>query len=197
MWTAFQDNLKRAFGFSSLTETGFSLLALSLIAQDGLYWLLMLMPTRALGFWLWGYTLARIKTHVPSLETRSIQGFARRYPILSIGLIFAQFSIAGMPLLAAFPIKLTILANLRGTEMAFFALSFIGNLGLFLFTLRVMNSFLTPNKEIASQQWSFTEPAREYLPILVAILFLILMGMLPARLLTWITDTLTAFPQLQ
>ncbi len=197
LWTAFQDDLNRALGFSSLAETGFSLLALSLIAEGGLIWLLILMPTRALGFWLWGHALARIKTFTQSLEISSVKGLAHRYPFLSIGLVLAQFSVAGTPLLAAFPIKLSLLTALRGTEMPFFALSFIGNLGLFLFTLRLMNSLVTPDQETGSQRWAFNEQAREYLPILAAILFLILLGIMPGRLLTWITDTLTAFPQLQ
>ncbi len=197
LWTAFQENLKRAFGFSTLTETGFSLLALSLISQDGLIWLLMLFPARALGFWLWGTSLALIERHTQSLTKSSIQGLARRYPILSIGLILAQFSIAGLPLLAAFPIKLTLFTALRRSDMALFAWGFLGNLGLFLFTFRLLAYLVTPNNEIGDRGWAFNESMHEYLPILAAILLLILMGLMPGSFLAGITDTLTAFPQLQ
>lgn len=197
LWTAFQENLKRAFGFSTLSETGFSLLAISLISQNGLIWLLMLIPARAIGFWLWGYSLALIERHSQSLTKSSIQGLARRYPIISIGLLLAQFSIAGMPLLAAFPIKLSLFTALRRVEMALFAWSFIGNLGLFLFTLRLLAYLVTPDKEIGNRGWAFNESMHEYLPILAAILLLILMGLMPGTFLVGITDTLTAFPQLQ
>lgn len=197
LWTAFQENLKRAFGFSSLAETGFSLLALSLIPQGGLTWLLMLIPARAVGFWLWGYTLGLIKTHTRSLTLPSLQGFARRFPILSIGLLVAQLSIAGLPLLAAFPIKLTLFTALQGSGDAFFTWSFIGNLGLFLFTLRLLPYLVTPEREIGNQGWAFNEYPYEYLPILAAIILLILMGLMPKTFLAVLKDTLTAFPQLQ
>jgi NADH-quinone oxidoreductase subunit N len=202
LWTAFQQNLKRAFGFSSLTETGFSLLALSLIPQGGFIWLLMFIPARALGFWLWGYTLGLIQTHTRSLDLQSLQGFARRYPILSVGLLLAQLSTAGLPILAAFPIKLTLFTALRGPNMGgpgltFFTWSFIGNLGLFLFTLRLLSYLVSPEKEAGVRAWGLNEQLHEYLPVLAAILLLVLMGLMPGSFLSVITDTLTAFPQLQ
>jgi len=197
LWTAFQENLKRAFGFSSLTETGFSLLALSLIPQGGVTWLLLIIPVRALGFWLWGYTLTLIETHTGSLTFDALRGFARRYPILSFGLLLAQLSIAGLPLLAAFPVKIALLTALRSAGSAYFTWSFIGSLGLFLFTLRLLAIFVTPDEEIASRGWALNEKTYEYLPILAAILFLILMGVFPETFLAGIMNTLTAFPQLQ
>jgi len=197
LWTAFQDNLKRAFGFSSLTEIGFSLLALSLIPQGGLTWLLMFIPARALSFWLWGYALGLIQTHTRSLKLNALQGFARRYPLLSIGLLLAQFSVAGLPILAAFPIKLALFTALRGASLAFFSWSFIGNLGLILFTLRLLYYLVAPDRDLGAQTWGFNERLHEYLPVLVAILALILMGFLPGSFTAFITDALTAFPQLQ
>ena len=197
LWTAFQENLKRAFGFSSLAEIGFSLLALSLIPQGGVTWLLLLIPVRALGFWLWGYTLTLIETHSDSLTFDALRGFARRYPVLSFGLLLAQLSIAGLPLLAAFPVKLTLLTALLGAGSAYFTWSFIGSLGLFLFTLRLLAIFVTPDEDTGGRGWVFNEQTHEYLPILAAILILILMGMFPETFLSGIADTLTAFPQLQ
>jgi len=173
------------------------LLALSLIPQGGLIWLLMFIPARALGFWLWGYTLGLIQTHTRSLDLHALQGFARRYPILSIGLLLAQFSTAGLPILATFPIKLTLLTALRGPDVGFFTYSFIGNLGLFLFTLRLLSSLVTPERELGVRAWAFNERLHEYLPVIAAILLLILMGLMPGNFLAVITDTLTAFPQLQ
>lgn len=197
LWAAFQNNLKRAFGFFSLAETGFSLLALSLIPQGGVAWMLMFIPARALSYWLWGYTLGLIQTHTRSLNLRSLQGFARRYPILSIGLLLAQLSIAGLPILAAFPIKLTLFTALRSVGITYFAWSFIGNLGLFLFTLRLLFFLVTPDNEFGGRAWAFNERLHEYLPILAAILVLVLMGFMPGTFLASLTNTLTAFPQLQ
>ncbi len=197
LWTAFQDNLKRALGFSSLAETGFSLLALSLILQGGLTWLLMFIPARAVGFWLWGHSLGLIQTHTHSLNLNTVQGFARRFPILSIGLLLAQLSVAGLPILAAFPIKLNLFTALRGAGQVYFTWSFIGNLGLFLFSLRLLSNLVSPDRETAVRAWAFNEGPHEFIPILAAILILILMGLMPETFLGVITNTLTAFPQLQ
>ena len=109
LWAAIQDDLKRAFGYTILTETGFTLLALSLFSQGGFKWMLLLFPGRALGFWLWGYTMSLIEKHNGSLKFDALRGFAWQYPLLSSGLLVAQFTIAGLPLLALFPIKLPIL----------------------------------------------------------------------------------------
>jgi len=196
IWTAIQDNLKRAFGYTLLTETGFTLLALSLFSQGGLKWMLLLFPGRALGFWLWGYTMSLIEKHNGSLEVEAVQGFAWRYPILSLGLLLSQLTIAGLPLLALFPIKLPILtaAFKYGTTLGI--LVFIGNLGLFLFTFRLLATFIKPNNRLQPQTWSISEIIHEYMPILIMILILVILGLFPS-IIEKLTDTLTTFPQLQ
>lgn len=196
-WTAIQDNLKRVFGFSVLTETGFSILAVGLSAQGGLNWMLLLFPVRALGFWLWGFTLALIETKIGSLEFNAIKGFAHRYPILSIGLLMAQLSIAGLPLLAAFPIKIALFTAAFGVETGLGLWSFIGNLGLFLFTIRLLADLISPTDTTLPSRWSFSEKPHEYLPVLAVILALVLLGLFPNSISSNITHTLTAFTQLQ
>ncbi|MEA3327769.1 MAG: proton-conducting transporter membrane subunit [Chloroflexota bacterium] len=196
IWTAIQDNLKRAFGFTILTEMGFTLLALSLSSQGGLSWMLMLFPGRALGFWLWGYTMSLIEKHNGSMEFKAVQGFAWRYPLLSSGLLLAQLTIAGLPLLAVFPIKLTILtAVLRnGTPLGIWG--FIGSLGLFLFTIRLLAVFIKPNNTSNRKTWAVSEKTHEYLPILIMVLILVILGLFP-NMIENLTSTLTTFPQLQ
>lgn len=197
LWTAFQTNLKRAFGYSVLTESGFSLLALGLISQGGLNWMMLLFPLRALGFWLWSYALTALENHTEMLTFDSVRGLARRYPILSAGLILAQFSIAGMPLLASFPIKLALLSATLNAGTALGVWSFIGNLGLFLFTLRLLYSLLTPEDEKSFERWQLLEKSNEYLPVLIMVLALVLLGLFPNNFIDAILNTLTAFTQLQ
>jgi NADH-quinone oxidoreductase subunit N len=203
IWTAVQDHLKRAFGYATLVETGFSLLALGFFAQGGLNWMLMLFPARALGYWLWGYALARMEDHCGSLEISAIQGFGRKYPLLLTGLILAQLSIAGLPLLASFPIKIALLTQTISVGAGLGAWSFIGNLGLFLFTIRVLVKLTIPtdgNSGIDGEpveMWSTSEKISEYLPVVLVLLALVVIGLFPDGLLSGITRILTAFPQLQ
>ncbi len=197
LWTAYQKNIKRAFGFSTLTETGFLLLAIGLRDQGGLNWLLMLFPARALGFWLWGYSLNLIETRADSLYLKDITGFSRRYPIISGGLILAQFSIAGLPLLASFPIKIGLLSAAINTGSGLEIWIFIGNLGLFFFTIRLLTNLVAPDNAHNLTGWSIAEKSSAYIPIILISIAIIFSGLFPNLTLTNITTTLTAFSQLQ
>jgi NADH-quinone oxidoreductase subunit N len=197
VWTALQDDLKRAFGFAALVETGFSLLAIGFSAEGGLRWMLMLFPARALGYWLWGYVLTRVEQHYGSLEISAVKGFARSYPLLSVGLLLAQLSVAGLPLLASFPIKIALLTQTAESGGGVAIWSFFGSLGLFLFTIRLLLYFVMPLDDEIDRLWPTLEKTSEFLPVLVLVLVLVLIGLMPNTFLAWITDILTAFPQLQ
>lgn len=197
VWTAVQDHLKRAFGFSALVEMGFSLLAVGLSAEGGLNWMLMLFPVRALAFWLWGYTLARFEHHCGALEMRAVQGCARKSPILSAGLLLAQMSVAGLPLLASFPTKIAMLTQAVAAGPALGVWSFIGNLGLFLFSIRLLLNLVMPLEDESGRLWPIVEKTSDYLPVVVMLLTLVILGLFPGNFVSGLTDILTAFPQLQ
>ena len=197
LWTAYQENVKRAFGFSTLTETGFMLLAVGLRDQGGLNLLLMLYPARAIGFWLWGYTLSLIETRADSLTFDGLRGFSHRYPIISTGLLISQLSIAGLPLFASFPVKIALLSTGFSSSVLLGSWVFIGNLGLFFFTLRLLLTLVAPDEGHGVKKWDVIEKARIYLPILLIAIAIIFIGLFPNLALTEITTTLTAFSQLQ
>lgn len=200
IWTAVQDDLKRAFGFSTLVENGFSLLALGLSAEGGLSWMLMLFPARALGYWLWGYTLAQFENHCGSLEMDALQGYGRKFPFLSTGLILAQLSVAGLPILASFPVKIALLSQAFSIGQGLGVWSFIGSFGLFMFSIRLLLKLTTPNDQdsIDLPRTRLTPEKRsEYVPIVLMVLVLLIIGMFPDAVLSGITDVLSAFSQLQ
>ena len=197
IWTAFQDNLKRALGFSLLSEIGFSLLCIGLLDQGGLNWLFLLFPARAISFWLWGYSLTLIEQHSDSMNIQNLQGFSRQYPLLSLGLFVAQLSLAGLPLFASFPSKFFILTTAFKVNTPSGVWSFLGNLGLFIFTFRALSSFVTPNDQNISEQWSVNETRKTAIPILVFIFILLILGLFPDTFLANLTKTLTSFNQLQ
>jgi NADH-quinone oxidoreductase subunit N len=196
-WTAFEKNLKRAFGFSALTETGFSLLAIGLSQTGGLHWLMLLLPARALGFLLWGFTLTLIDELAGSLDTQMIQGFAHRYPILSTGLILAQLSIAGLPLLASFPTKIAIISATFSTNINLGVWGFLGSLGLFFYTIRLIAILVTPEDINNPIAWIVSEKMNEYVPIVIMVIALILLGLFPHIFPSGMTNILTSFGQLQ
>lgn len=192
-WTAFQTNLKRAFGYAALTETGFSILAVGLQPENGLSWLLMLIPARAMGFWLWGYTLSILETRSDSMALRGVLGFFRRYPILSSGLLLAQLSIAGFPLLASFPVKIALMSALSETAPATGLWTFLGGLGLFLFTIRLLGFLVTSPADRPEGSWAVQEKLYESHPVLLMGVLLLLLGLFPQTFLTILQGILTAF----
>lgn len=195
--TALQDDLKRAFGFATITETGFSLLSLSLIPQGGLTWMLMLLPGRALGFYLWSYALSQAEIQTKPLKLGPMKGFAHRNPLIALSLVAAQLSIAGLPLLAAFPAKITLLTEINGLENGIAAWSFIGNLGLFISAFRLLAVLVAPAQKPNEGQQPVNHKVQETLPAIIIILVLILLGLIPNTLLIGLSNILTAFPQLQ
>jgi formate hydrogenlyase subunit 3/multisubunit Na+/H+ antiporter MnhD subunit len=196
-FTAAQTNLKRAFGFLVMTETGFSLLAIGLMQQGGLSDMLALLPVHAMGYLLWAFCTALIENNAGSTQITTLRGFARHYPMLSLGLLLAQFSIAGLPLLASFPIKSAILSAVLQVNRSLGIWGLIGSIGPFFFTLRLLVEMIMPINESSAEGWSRFEKPSETVPILVLIFVLLLLGLFPHVFLVKITQTLNAFLQLQ
>ncbi len=197
IWTAFQSNLKRAFGFSALTETGFLILAVGLNNQDGLMPAMMLIPIRAVGLWIWGYLLMHIEKHFGELTLDHLSGGMRRLPLLSSGLLLAQLSMAGFPLLASFPIKIALFSTLSRYNPGIGVWTFLGNLGLFLFTIRLLGALIKPLPEKTARPWKINEKTYEYLPLLLIILFLLFLGLFPQVVLSKLTLIAQTFTHLQ
>ncbi len=195
--TAIQNDIKRAFGFTVLSETGFSLLSIGMASSGGISWMLALLPARALGFLLWSYTMSLIEHHAVSTDFSKLKGHAHFFPFLSLGLILAQFSIGGLPLLASFPIKGILLVETFNASSALGGWSLVGNLGIFIFSLRLIIVFVMPKDKSIPIKWNHTEKVYEFIPTLIIILVLILMGLFPNTFLTGITQALSTFGQLQ
>jgi NADH:ubiquinone oxidoreductase subunit 2 (subunit N) len=196
VWTAFQNNLKRVFGFSALAETGFLILAVGLHEQSGLALLLMLIPVRALGFWFWGHILTNLEIYSDSLTLEGLTGFLRKYPFLTGALLLAQFNIAGLPLLMGFPAKIALMSALTAAAPELGLWVFIGNLGLFLFTIRLLGFLIAPANH-QSPSWKISERKHELIPILMVTLILLMMGIFPQIFLTGLLEIVQAFSQLQ
>ncbi len=162
LWAAFQDNLGSMLGYAAILEIGLSLVLISIIAGDfesehlGLFYA-MLFP-RGLGLGLWALALATLRTRTKSLNINEIQGAGRVLPITTGALVFAQFSLAGIPLLANFPIRLHMWNELGQVSpmMTYWAL--IGCLGLLFGGVRTLAVLVTGEEEVG---WQITETRQE------------------------------------
>ena len=134
MWAAFQRDLGNMLGYAVVVEVGRSLIAIGLPSGQGLSYTLLLPRILSLG--VWALALTVLRPHVENFRFRTVQGMARQFPIVGAGAIFAHFSLAGLPLLAGFPVYLTLWAQLSAQESftAFWAV--LGSVGLMVGGLR-------------------------------------------------------------
>lgn len=187
----FQTNLGKAFGYSVIIETGFSLLAIGLNPLGGLNWFSMLLLPRAVGYWLWAFCLGKIKETFGSLEFGDLPPILHTYPILGSALIVAQLSIAGIPLLASFPVKRMIWFTAAQPDLLNALWIFIGSLGIYIFTIRVLMHFMKVDE--TPKTWKITEKTNFVIPTAIAFFFILFIGLLPHLLLPGLTKIIGAF----
>jgi NADH-quinone oxidoreductase subunit N len=189
---AFQRHLGRIMGCAILFETGFSLLALSLGGQPGLEIFSMLFLPRAIAIAVWALSLSALREVGGGLAFRDMVGMGRRYPLPAIGLILANLTLVGLPLLAGFPVKLALLENLaiRFPIVAIWAM--LGMVALLVAGLRSLAILST------GERWSHAPGVHWSTEALlgVGMGLLLLAGLLPQVFLTPLLALLKSFVHL-
>jgi NADH-quinone oxidoreductase subunit N len=188
---AFQRQLGRILGFAAILEIGFNLEAVGI---QGNAWLtfVSLFP-RVLAFGVWSLALAYLWINGIKMEYHDIQGIGRKMPVVVAAIVFAQFSLAGFPLLAGFPIKLVLWDRVAAQSGWYALFSLIGSIGLFASGLRTLAIFVTGPDD---HPWKITEPWHYLILLGVGLALLFLVGVFPQLFLpSWISG-LSAFPHL-
>jgi NADH:ubiquinone oxidoreductase subunit 2 (subunit N) len=167
---------------------GFSLLALSVSAGlDGggpmlALFLALLLPF-AIGLGVWALALTALSDanvgEFPSQKLLSFQyvkGLARHYPIAASSLILANLSLAGFPLLAGFPPRLALWANLTQQYPITSLAALLGSTGLLIAGLRTLASLVRGSRE---GKWHMTESWGYMILLVLGVIILILGGIWP------------------
>jgi NADH-quinone oxidoreductase subunit N len=202
LFAAFQRNLGRIFGFAIMIETGASLLAISLPGGVPLHFA-MLLP-RTLGIGIWAFALATIQKailaqaqpNIPAkdaLRFHNIQGIARRIPITAGCLILANFSVAGLPALAGFPVHMALWRELAIEAPILSILALLGCSGLLIAGLRSLAVMVMGTEE---SSWVITEKWELILFLGIGALFLILMGIFPQWFIPQVANISQIYTQL-
>ncbi len=167
IWAAFQRNLGRLFGHAVVFEVGNSLLAIG-IQNSELYYA-MLVP-RLISLAVWALGLSVLKPQTKDLGFKSVHGMAWRYPLASAAVLFAHFSITGLPLLAGFPLLLTLWKQLALVNTSQVIWSFLGSIGLMMGCFRSLAVLVMSPKQVplVSEE---DVPQRTYLIIGVVSIF--------------------------
>jgi len=190
VWAGFQRNLSRLLGYAVMVDIGLSLLAISLGAGSpevqlpisgtdiprttGLFFALF--PARTAGLVVWALALSTIRSQVSDQNFRSVHGLARKLPIASAALILANFSYAGMPLLAGFPVQLALWNSLAIQSLPTALIGLVGMIGLAGGALRSLVVLTTGKDE---DPWKIGESRRQIFFLSMGIVMILLLGLLP------------------
>jgi NADH-quinone oxidoreductase subunit N len=174
--SAFQRHLGRIMGYAIIVETGFSILALSLGNQLGLSIFLPLFVPRTLCLGIWALSLSILREHVPELKFKYVKRLGRTWPFASAGLFLANLTLAGMPLLAAFPAHQAVWEGLARVSLPISFLVFIGSLGLVASAVRVLAALFSALEET---DWGIRETLSQRFFVVVGLLGLFLLGLFP------------------
>lgn len=176
-WSAFQRHLARQMAYAVIVQTGLSLLALSLPPEKAIEAVFLLLIPRSLALLVWAMSLTKIKERIEKpLRYSAVQGLARVYPVTTAGLILAHFSIAGLPLLAGFPIQLAIWEGLAGQSLSAAFVFMIGNLGLLTGGLRTLAVLVMAPQE---KNWELNEEWGSGIMIGFGVIGLFILGIFP------------------
>jgi len=137
-----QRDLKRLLAYSGIAHAGFMILALGTEGEGGIGTVVA---------YLWAYLLASLPVFLfineleylhGSTDMRHLDGLGRREPGPSLGFTLCLLSMAGLPPLAGFPVKLAVLANLwdagETPALVVAVIMAVAGLGIYLTPIRVM-----------------------------------------------------------
>jgi formate hydrogenlyase subunit 3/multisubunit Na+/H+ antiporter MnhD subunit len=192
MLAAFQRDLGRLFGYAVIVETGFSLLAVSLDNRLGQEIFTMMFLPRMIALGLWALSASAFLKAGLSLRYEDLSRAAERLPVASAGLAAAYLSIAGLPLLAAFPNRQVLLQEIA-VHSPFAALwVLVGTLGMLFSGFRLLailtGGYFGPRK--------LSESRTQIFLMVVGMAALVLIGVFPRLFLPMLLGLLKAFTRL-
>lgn len=188
---AFQRHLGRILGFTILILTGFSLLAISLDSESGLQIFNTQFLPVGIGLWVWVFGLSILRQKKGSLSFESVSGGVRKLPFAVIAQSLAHFTLAGLPLLAGFPLRQALYAHLSEASFAITIWVFIGNIGFLIAGLRSLGVLLV--SPLKGEALSINETAGEAIFLSLGILALLAIGWFPQFILPWMVNLTKGF----
>jgi NADH-quinone oxidoreductase subunit N len=188
-WAAFERHLGRILGFAAILQIGSALLAISLgdrtgqeSSAGGLFFA-QLLP-QAIGLAVWAQALCAIRDDQSELTFDAVRGKASRLPLATISLVLANFSLAGLPLLASFPVDLAVWSGLAQRSSGIALLALIGNVFLFIAAVRTLAVLLNSSSQ---DSWQFSERSWQRVLLVLGMIMLFVVGLMPQ----WFIPTLT------
>jgi NADH-quinone oxidoreductase subunit N len=191
-------HLGRILGYATVVGTGLSLLAISLGNAQGLEVFFALLLPRAMGSFLWALALTYLHERAGTLDFILLQGVGRKFPVTTVALILAVFSVAGFPLLAGFPTIIWLLDRLAESNLPGALGVILGGVGLLtagIRTLAVLVMFPSNGQGETSEQ-TYQETRGWRVLLVSGVVMLFLFGLFPQWLSPLVARLPLAFPAL-
>jgi len=188
-----QRDLKRLMAYSGIAHAGYMLLALGTMGEGGLGTVVA---------YLWVYLLATLPTLVflnelerihGNTDMRHLDGLARRDPGPALGLTLCLLSMAGLPPLAGFSVKLAVITTLWSAGETPALVIAVG------MAVAALGFYLSPIKAMYWEREADSIPAKRFPICLVWILLLagtanLVLGLFPQPLVRLAERSLAPYP---
>jgi NADH-quinone oxidoreductase subunit N len=182
----FTKHLGRLTASLVLADIGRSLLAISLFrAGYPIFFAIVIIQTIALG--IWSLSLSYLQYVSDSLDLESAAGILWQWPVTASGMLAGYFALAGLPLLAGFPIYWALGSGLSFYPIWISVSYLMASSGLLIGGLRLF-SLVTRKAHVETVLIAGSPFYRVLLVILS--LILILLGFIPQALVN-LTQTIT------
>jgi formate hydrogenlyase subunit 3/multisubunit Na+/H+ antiporter MnhD subunit len=197
VWAAFQQRLDRMLAYALILEIGLSFIAVGLAEGEragaflGIFFAALL--PRGLSLGVWALALAIIDQKLPNPGFQEVRGIARRMPLVAGALLMAHFSLAGLPLLAGFHVRLALLEGLAQVSLADAVWVLLGLVALLIGGLRTLAVLVMGEVESA---WEVTESWTQRVFLTIGMAGLLTIGLFPQWFLPLFANLPQAFEQL-
>jgi NADH-quinone oxidoreductase subunit N len=193
IWAAFQQDLKRAFGYAVILESGFALIALGLHTTVGLEAFATALVPRFLALVLFSFSLSLFEQAGVPTTLEGLKGSLRRMPFASGALLIAYFSLGGLPLLAEFPIRQAIIGAVAGQSIPLMAWILVGSGIYWSGGFRLLATMANAHYP----DWKIGENWFSAVLCSAGILVIVLIGLLPGVLLPGLLDLIQVYAHLK
>lgn len=180
IWAAFQRSITKLFGYAVIVDVGFSLLAFSLATEEGWQAYVLAFIPRAVTIAVIALAISILRKKNNSDKLEDLQGIFYEYPIASLSLLIGWFSFCGLPLLASFPVRVSILTLMAEQSMPFSIWAGLGSFGLFFAGFRLLAIIFRRGED---NQTIAKETRLQIILLSVGNLLLLLFGLLPSQII--------------
>jgi formate hydrogenlyase subunit 3/multisubunit Na+/H+ antiporter MnhD subunit len=145
VWAAVETHLGRMMGYAAISETGISLMAVSIGGREGVILYFWMIVVRLFSVVPWAAALSNIKHgNNGELWLDKLRGAGHKFPLSAAALVVANFSLIGIPFLAGFSAKFAFWRQLSAAAPFAAGIALVGTVGLGLGALRTLNALYAP-----------------------------------------------------